>query len=480
MRVADAAESRMNAAYALRAILAGLLAVGMPALAWAQREQGFVAVVPRTNAETAPLNGTVFEPVVRVGQSLLAAGILPRIRFIDAFAANPFGGVSQGVDNSGVVTFGADVDMGRVAGVPGGMFHVGFAQLYGHELSTDHIGSRTKVQSFYYPKKQFEMTELTYEQSFFGDTLNLLAGRANATGEFARSTYGCRYENVADCPFELTQVVGGFPGFPYVNWGGRVRVAPTPYTYVKAGAYEINSDRNRNSGFQLGLEHSTGFVLPVEFGYGTSLANDPYPRHYKVGGWYNSAPYNDPVENTRGRSRALFGGKPLAYAGGRGGMYALADQVVWRGPDRRSLALFASAAAPFDSKELFAFQAVAGALWTGPLPGRPDDQLAALGSFIRLSDREASFLNGVLQRNGRPGRVARPGFVFELNYGYRIVPGAYLQPTLQYLVNPDTISRTNVPFAPRDALVVGLKFVLNVNELAGLPEQLIAGRRATD
>lgn len=450
-----------------------LLALGVIAAsaASAQEPPLFDPAPPRIKRAPSPLLGTAFEPIIRLGQNLLGLGVLPRLRYVQSVAANPVGGITQGTDTSGVVIFGADMDLNKVVRLAGAQLHVTFAQFFGHELATDHIGTRTKVQSFYYPKKQFELAELTYEQSLLDGRLNLLVGRANATGEFARSTYGCRFQNVADCPFELTQAVAGFPGFPYVNWGGRVRYNPTPGTYVKAGAFEANSTRNTNSGFDWGLNHSTGFVIPAEAGYGTDFATDPYPRHAKVGGWYNSAPYTDPFLNTRRRSRGQFGGQPLLYSGGRAGLYALGDQVVYRydPATTRNVAVFGTVAAPFDGEGLFAFQGVAGAIWSGPLASRPGDQIGLLGTYIRLSNKEDGFLNALLQKARSPTLVSRNQFVFEANYNYRVVEGVFLAGGLQYLVNPDQISRQSATRAPRDALVVGLKLALNVNELLGLP-----------
>ena len=456
------------------ALLAACALAARPAVA--VDEPGYIPAAPLTNAATSPLNGTPLEPVVRLGQDLLDAGILPRLRTIDSFAANPYGGLTQGTDASGVTIFGADFDMNRLVGAPGLLLHASFAQLYGHELSTDAIGSRTKVQSYYYPYKQFEMTELTAEQSLWGDRVNVLAGRANATGEFARDTYGCRFEGVADCPFELTQYIAGFPGFPYVNWGGRVRVRPDENTYFKVGAYELNSLRNRNSGFDWRLNHSTGFVLPVEAGYETTYATDPFPRHYKAGFWFNSADYSDPFLNTKGLSRGKYGGTPLTYSNGREGFYGLADQVVWRhdAQTNRGVAVFGATGAPVDGREPFAFQAVLGALWTGPFDARPADQFGVLGSYIRLSDKEAGYLNALLTKVHSNSLISRNSFVFEINYGFQVVPGLVFQPAIQYLVNPDDISRTSARFAPKDALVLGAKFVLNAGELMGLPEQLPA------
>lgn len=435
--------------------------------------------LPAAQPRSAPLAGTALDPVVRLGQKLLDSGILPRLRYVNSFAANPIGGLGQGAEDSGAVIFGADFDMAKIAGIPGGLIHLSFADFYGHELAGAQIGTRTKVQSLYYPNKQFELSEFTYEQSFWNDRLNLLAGRANATGEFARSTYGCRFENVADCPFELTQFIGGFPGFPYVNWGGRARVSFTPETYFKVGAYEINSLRNRTTGFDWSTDSSTGYVIPAEIGYETGFDTDRLPRHYKAGFWYNSAPYADPLLNTRGTSRAQFGGTALTHTGGRRGAYILGDQMLWR-PDNtstRGIAAFGGMAAPADHDEAFSLQAIGGAVWTGPFAARPFDQIGLLGSYIQLSSKETSYLNGLLKKARSNSFIARDGFVIELNYGIEIVPGINLQPTLQYLIHPDDISRPTAKMAPRDALVVGLKLSINGGSLLGLPQTLPGRRR---
>lgn len=466
----------MNHAMAVRHLLT--IASGLVMLAGAASAQeepvfdpGPSRPSPTANQAVSPLVGTPFEPVVRVGQELLDLGILPRARYVQSFAANPVGGLTQGTDTSGVAIFGADVDLARTVGLPGAQVHVTFAQFYGHELATDHIGDRTKVQSFYYPRKQFELAELTYEQKLLDGRVDVLVGRANATGDFARSTYGCRFQSVADCPFELTQAVAAFPGFPYVNWGGHIRYDPTPDTYAKVGAFELNATRNTNSGFDWGLNHSTGFVLPFEIGYGTDYRNDPYPRHFKLGGWFNSAPYTDPFLNTALRSRGFVGGKALAYQGGRTGMYALGDQVVYR-YDRdttRGVAVFATAGLPTDGKELFSFQAVTGAIWSGPFASRPGDEIGLLGTYIRLSDKEDGYINALLSKAHSTSLVDRNQFIFETNYNYQVIQGVFLAGSLQYLVNPDSISRPTATMAPKDALVVGIKLAVNVNDLIGLP-----------
>jgi porin len=98
------------------------------------------------------------------------------------------------------------------------------------------------------------------------------------------------------------------------------------------------------------------------------------------------------------------------------------------------------------------------------------------GPSFLISNKEVAFLNDLLQKARSSDRLSRNEFIFEVNYGFKVVSGIYLAPSLQYIVHPDLINRPNAGKAPRDALVVGLKLVVNGNELLGLPEALPAIR----
>ena len=435
------------------AVVAGLIAsVGAMA-------QGRSAPAPDPPPGTP--GGAVTAALVRLDRSLLASGVHLRLTAVDNFAANLTGGWRQGSDNAMGVVFGADLDLARLIGLPGGQIHVTFAQYAGRSLSGEYIGSANKVQNYNYPYKQFELAQFSYEQRLLHGRLDLLVGRINATGQFARVVEGCHYENAIACPFTLTDMTGGFTGFPYVNWGGRVRYRTTRTTYVKAGAFEINPTRLHNSGFTWSTRGATGVIVPVEIGYRTTIWQTRYPSHFALGGWYNSAPYRDPYFNSRGQPRGLFGGKPLLYAGGRGGLYATAEQVVYR-PDRashRDLTLFAVAGAPFDTREVYAFQAVVGALWKGPFAARPFDQFAVLASYVRFSNREIGYLNDLLFKAHSPSGLSPDQFIFEVNYGVPVAPGVVFYPDMQYIVNPDTISHPGASAVPGDAFVIGTRLV---------------------
>jgi len=283
------------------------------------------------SSTTTPSDSAVDDNVI---EQMKRDGVSLRFVWANDYAASVRGGERTGATNGGGAVGGADLDMFKLAGIEGAKMHITFAGYYGHSVAADDIGITQKIQGYWYPKQQWQLAQLAWEQNFSSSHLNVLAGRVNATWQFARSSYGCHFVSAPDCPYQLTNTTGGFSGFPYVNWGGRVRYEPDA-RYLAIGAFEINPDRRNNHGLDWGLENATGVMVPVEVGYQTSFATDPYPGTLKLGGWYNSSDYTDPQLNTRGVSRVLFGGTACHYRGGRYGLYALGDKVVWK-PDPTS------------------------------------------------------------------------------------------------------------------------------------------------
>ncbi|HEY4294071.1 carbohydrate porin [Luteibacter sp.] len=393
-------------------------------------------------------------------------GVSLRFVWSNDWAGSVRGGERVGATNGGGAVGGADLDMAKLAGIEGGKVHITFSRYYGHSVAADDIGVVQKIQGYWYPKRQWELAQLTWEQQFSSSHINVLAGRMNATWQFARSTYGCRFVSAPDCPYQLTNTSGGFTGFPYVNWGARVKYQPDA-RYVSIGAFEINPDRRNNNGLDWGIGKATGVLIPVEVGYGTSFANDPYPKHLMIGGWYNSARFTDPELNTRGLHRGLVGGTARNYEGGRYGLYLLADKVVWK-PDptrnTRNLALFGSVTGPMDNAENYTLQSTVGMLWTGLSAARPTDSLGFQATLFRFSRKAVGFEDDLVHKNsGANDHFARNEWMTELNYSYKLLPVVSLVPNLQYIVHPDILGNTvGVNRVSANAIVVGLRVMVNM------------------
>lgn len=401
-------------------------------------------------------------------------GILIKGVLNDDLQGNVTGGLRRGYDNGGGYSLGADWDTRKVFGDDGGQVHVQFTQFYGKTIQ-HNIGNAIKSEGWYYPVEHFNLSQFAYEQNLFDGKLNLYGGRVNATAPFARPTYGCSFISGSQCPSYLQLMTGGFTSFPYVTWGGRFRYTPVDKVYIQSGAYEIDPRRRTEEGFNFSLNGATGYVLPVEVGYGTDFNNDKYPRHFKLGGWYNSAPYTDPLLNTAGNSRALVGGTAKSYQGGRGGLYALADQVIYRPNDGslRNLAVFTSTSEPLDERETFQSQSTAGVFWTGPIAERPFDTWGVMMTYIVFTGRETEYMNQLLEKAGSPGGINRDEVNLEMNYGYRLTRGVFIYPNFEYIINPDISMRLNAKTAPGDAAVFGVRLSVNLGDVLGLPASIL-------
>ncbi len=430
-------------------------------------EQNATLPTPPPRDQPAPLS-VISGPF----QAIYRSGVLLSSDFYDDFQGNPVGGLQHGTANAGAGTIGADADLGTLAGVKGGRFHLLFTYEYGDTLQKD-IGNFIKSQDWYLPFQKFQLAQLAYEQSLFDGKLNVYGGRVSAAALFARPTFGCNFVSGSQCPYYLPVFTGGFSGFPYATWGGRVRVNPTERTYIQAGGFAVDPNRKNLGGFDLGLNTTTGVAVPVEIGYETSFSNDPYPRHYRLGGWWNHAPSVDPSLNVSLQSRALFGGAPLMHTAPRGGIYGLADQVIYR-PDssRRNVAIFGSFAAPFDQHEIFSAQNTLGIYATGPFACRPADTAGFMITQALFTRSETRFMNQLLRKNGSTSFVKRDQFNFETNYGFRLAPGATVTPNVEYIVHPDTTQRPDARFAPKNALVLGVRLTLKLDDALGIPNTL--------
>lgn len=410
------------------------------------------------------------ESVDNLIEFMQRSGVSPRLVWANDFASSVTGGERTGAANAGGMIFGADLDAFRMVGLPGATMHITFARYYGHSVAANDIGMTQKIQGYWYPKHQWQLAQLSWEQDSSSSHINVLAGRINATWQFARSNYGCRFVSAPDCPNQLTDTTGGFSGFPYVNWGARVRYQPDA-RYIAIGAFEINPSRRSSHGLDWGTGKATGVMLPAEIGHETSFASDPYPHTFKLGVWYNSASYTDPRLNTRGKSRVLFGGAPRGYSGGRYGIYALGDKVVWKpDPDSnsRSLALFGSILAPLDGNEIYTLQSTNGFVWNGPLAGRPNDSLNFQATWFMFSNKQVGFEDDLLRKRKSSDRFSRNQIMLELNYSYQLMPALTVVPNLQFIANPDVLGRpAGVKSVPGSVFALGVRMMFNLGGTGG-------------
>ncbi|KJV26270.1 hypothetical protein VI08_18910 [Luteibacter yeojuensis] len=421
----------------------------------------------------ATANGTPQDPFAAQLQALARDGVFIRANLINQYATNPRGGVDQGRTNVGQFNIGADLDMQKLVGIPGGSFHFTVYRDYGNGLNHDVTGTFAKQQYIY--KNEFPRWHLglfAWEQKFLGDRLDVLFGRLGTTSYYAHLATNCQFQSGTHCGVpRLINSEAGYSLLPSATWALNGNYKLTKHAYIEAGAYEVNPTTSASNGMDFSIANATGVTFPVEWGWvRMDPAEDPYGFEVKAGGYLSTAPLTDPFYNTTGRSRGRYGGTAREASSERSGVYLMADHVVWRPSpgSSRNLDVFAGIAHQLETDEIMRRQVYAGFVLTGPFASRPTDTVGLSLSYFRMTDAEEAYLNDARLKAGGTGKNNPNQFTVELNYGWKPVPGLTVMPNIQYAIHPDNSGLPNTKTVPKNLLVYGLNVQVNISRLFGL------------
>lgn len=359
-------------------------------------------------------------------------GISFGLAISNQFAANPVGGEREG-GASLITTLGAAafVDFQRLFGIEERIYLQASVQSIARtpSLSPDYVGNLFGVQvsSSSNSNGVTRLVNAAVAAEMFNNTTEIVGGRINAGDDFATLARACTSLNQAICGNPFVGAVNiNFPSYPFSTWGGRIKVKPGEAWYAQVGGYQVYPDffDLNDHGVEFGIPDGSALLGLAEFGFnlGSRAARPGLPGTYKFGG------YVDGESHTNLATGADEGATWAAWAMGEQMLFAEADdksQGLW--------AWLALSYSPPDVNEL-EFMTAGGLSYVGLLPGRPLDT----ASFV--------FANGVFS-----DRLTGQGSetVLEVNYRAQLLPAVYLQPDIQYIIDPDGKSDID------DALVVG-------------------------
>lgn len=366
------------------------------------------------------------------------AGFNPRAHFITESAANPIGGISQSAAYTQQIDFGFDLDLGKIAGIPGGRFQFTLVDRAGQSLTNNAIGNLFQVQELYGAGQNFRLAEMNYQQDLFNKKLTFQIGWSPVGDDFATSPLYCLFQNGVICGHNnaMTQNSGAH-NFPTGQWGAHVKVRPTPEYYVAAGVYDTNPDSgNANAGFDLRYRGG-GVFTPVEVGWMPGHNGDELPGNYKIGAYYNSGPTPDVLSDIHGLS-AGFTRLPFGTDAGRWGGYIMVDQMVYRERAGSPRGLTVGAIGGFGDPDTakYGYFLSTGGVYQGTFPGRDYDSIAFMVAYAHINNRLTQFQ---MDRNVvKPGSVGIQTYegILEVDYGLQLSPWLSLHPNLQYIINP--------------------------------------------
>jgi porin len=296
------------------------------------------------------------------------------------------------------------------------------------------------------------------EETLLDKRLDIAIGQMNVENDFASSPLYCYSMNNAICgdPKALPAGDKGHSAFPDGVWASRIRVRPTPDTYLETGVYEVNrglyTNRYFGSGFPNNISQASGVYVPTEIAYEPSLGARNLLGHYKFGFGFDSTLYKSFFS-----ALPATPGEPAAGPSHNKQFWVLADQMLVRqgNGDQDGIIALAAFAHNDPNVSAFAEQYFAGLVDRAFWHARPEDAVALFFNYNRMSgplgevQAEEDEL-GIPFTNGATGVQTHEMFI-EADYNIHVYRGVDFRPEFQYVIRPN--GQSNI----RDAAVFGFK-----------------------
>ncbi len=374
-------------------------------------------------------------------QQLSNYGVTLLLDWVAEVLGNPTGGVKQGATYAGQVGFEADIDWNKLAGIPGLTTHTVIVNREGSNdgaLAGDNLNQTQEI----YGAGGDVVVHLVYayaEESLANGRVDIAVGRMPELNDFSASPLNCNFMNNSLCgnPKALPEDDVGISSYPDAVWAGRVRVRPTPDTYIQAGIYEVNqglyNDANFRTGFKFDDSQDSGVELPIELAYEPQIGPDKLPGHYKIGFAHDTTDYNKYLTTP---ASVLTGATP--NRGQKEEWWALIDQMVLRTGPGATDGLILLAGYVHGNPEFsdYANQVYAGLLLRDFWKARPLDTIGLLFNYANVSsqlgkEQALDIRYGLPIANGATGIQTHQELV-ELNYDIHVFRGVNFEPDFQY------------------------------------------------
>ena len=200
----------------------------------------------------------------------------------------------------------------------------------------------------------------------------------------------------------------------------------------------------------------------AEAQYAVGQGEGQYAGVYKLGAWCDSLPFADQRYNSFGQPLAdpAANPTPLMHVGDFG-LYAVADQTIWRGAEKeRTLNFFLRPmAAPQGDRNFTTFTINGGLTLHDPLPGRKDDTFGLGFGYVQIGPGAVGYsADSAFFNPGVYSPILSNETVFEATYQYQATAWAQIQPDLQYVINPGGgVANRDTGGKVGNALVAGLR-----------------------
>jgi porin len=337
-------------------------------------------------------------------------------------------------------------------------------QIHGRSITLDNTGSLVTISN-YEALPSTRLSELWLEQHLFNDHVTVRVGQLTADTEFLLSSGG---SNFLDSTWGWATLAsfnlpGEGPSYPLSTPGVRIALKPNEKWSLMLGVYNGdpagehctgNPQICDNNGLDFRLDSPPFLIAEGSYKYNQ---DGQLPGTIKLGGWNQFGMLH---EQPLGPGVTVAITPNSVPIGTDWAIYAIVDQLVWRVPnskDPKGIGVFGRVFGGPTEQKLVDFYADGGVTFSGMIPHRADDTLAAGFAYTGLSDNP----HGPDETEGFPS-ARNFEALLEICYTAQLKTGWTLQPDFQYIWHPgggvpEPSGKGTVP----SAAVWGLRTTIN-------------------
>ena len=435
-----------------------------PAIAWAQTATGAAGLWER-----GTLSGDWGGLRTRLEQSGLTIGLQEQ----SELWGNATGGLSRGGAYDGLLTLSVAVDLEKAIHWPNASLSASAFQIHGVGPTPLRVGALQTISSIE-ATASAKLFDLWFEQKLLGGKLSLRLGQEGVDEELMLTQYGALFLNSAFGlpPLLALDLPSGGPSYPLAAPFARALYQPTGELTLIGAVYTADPAPPGAGDPQLRDRHGTAFRLVdhaigfAELWYSPEiLARYGQPGTYKIGAWYASGAFLDPLRDTTGLSLAdpASTGEPQLHAGDHG-FYAVIDQMIWKKPntEAQGVGLFVRVMQAPQDRNLADLYVGGGISWKGLVPTRSHDEAGLAVSHVGIGAAAVHLGENAIFFTGFGTPVSPGETILEATYRARLTPWLELQPDLQYVVNPGAgVPSTESPAPLKNALIFGVRVTVD-------------------
>ena len=388
--------------------------------------------------------------------------------------ADVAGGMRTGAVFQGKLETIVRADLEKMLGLRGLNFFANSFQIHNTGgIRRDHVGSFNTISNIE-ALATTRLSELWLEQSF-GDTFSIRFGQLAADAEFFISDTST-FLMTSDWPSITAQnLPSGGPAYPLSTPGVRLKYEPNKQVTFLAALFngdpsgpgpEDPQIKNRY-GLNFRVQDPPLLIGEAQYRYNQDKDAKGLAGFWRVGFWHHFGNFDSQRFDTAGRSLA----DPLSNGiarklRGTSGIYGVVDHQLYRpaGGDKDSgISVFSRAGISAPDRNPVEFYLDGGIVFSGMLPKRPDDKVAATFLYSRISRDAAALDRDMITFTGLPQPIRDYELNLALVYQAQIVPGWTIQPAFHYVFHPGghvPDPNSPVPVAIKDAAVFAVRSVI--------------------